>query len=65
MGDMDGNGARALTRLLEKRHGVVPPARRPKRLNAAEAAPIFHWFGVEPDGSEPCVEPRLLPKPGR
>jgi hypothetical protein len=64
--DMDGNGARALTRLLEKRHGVVPPLRPRKRLVATEAAPVFHWLGVEPAGAAPRVEPQALrSEPGR
>jgi hypothetical protein len=63
---MDGNGARALARLLEQRHGVVPPVRRRKRLSTTEAAPIFHWFGVEPTATTRRDEPQaLLPEPGR
>jgi hypothetical protein len=61
---MDANGARALARLLEQRHGVVPPVRRRKRVTATEAAPIFHWLGVEP--AERRTEPQApLPEPGR
>jgi hypothetical protein len=59
---MDGNGARALARLLEERHGVVPPVRRRKRVTATEAAPIFHWFGVEPSTAEPKAP---APRPAR
>jgi len=45
---MDGNGARELARLLEERHGHSPPAVAPKALLTADAAPIFHWLGIEP-----------------
>jgi hypothetical protein len=57
---MDANGARELARVLEKRHGATPASLR-KPLRTAGAAPIFHWFGVEPtslstdERSDPAV----------
>jgi len=45
---MDGNGARELARLLEERHGQSPPAAARKALLTHDAAPIFHWLGIEP-----------------
>lgn len=44
---MDTNGARALAQRLGERSSDpvdVPPV----RTVSEEAAPIFHWFGVEP-----------------
>jgi hypothetical protein len=52
---MDGNGARELARLLEERHGQCPPAATRRALLNADAAPIFHWLGIEPS---PTVAPR-------
>jgi hypothetical protein len=64
---MDGNGARELARLLEERHGHCPPVAARRALLSPDAAPIFHWLGVEPgeyralaqvdDASRPPVEP--------
>jgi hypothetical protein len=45
---MDSNGSRELARLLEERNGAAPPPVRGKRLQSTTAAPIFHWFGIEP-----------------
>jgi hypothetical protein len=50
---MDGNGARELARLLEERHGQYPPAAARKALLTPDAAPIFHWLGIEPGGPIP------------
>jgi hypothetical protein len=41
-------GAQELTLLLEERHGVVPEALPPDRVLDGDAAPIFHWLGIEP-----------------
>jgi hypothetical protein len=49
---MDAKGARDLARLLEERHGAVPPVVSRKKVAADTAAPIFHWFGVEPPASQ-------------
>jgi len=56
---MDGNGARELARRLEERHGQSPPATARKAVLAADAAPIFHWLGIEPasaSGPTPSTE---------
>ena len=41
-------GAQELALLLEKRHGVTPEAVPRAPLADSEAAPIFHWVGIEP-----------------
>jgi hypothetical protein len=63
---MDVNGARELARVLRERHGDPPLPVRPRHLLSSEAAPIFHWFGVEPPEpssserpAEDFGEPRL------
>ena len=48
MRHMDIKGAQELAQLLTKRHGVVPEAVPVAILKATEAAPIFHWLGIEP-----------------
>jgi hypothetical protein len=45
---MDSKGAQELARLLTERHGVVPEAVPAATLKATDAAPIFHWLGIEP-----------------
>jgi hypothetical protein len=50
---MDGEGARELARLLEERNGQTTPVHPPKPLLNTAAAPIFHWFGIEPPGVAP------------
>jgi hypothetical protein len=45
---MDSKGAQELARVLEERHGAVPEATPVAPLQNTEAAPIFHWVGVEP-----------------
>jgi hypothetical protein len=45
---MDVKGAQELARVLTLRHGTVPKAVRAAPLNAEDAAPIFHWLGIEP-----------------
>jgi hypothetical protein len=54
---MDGNGARELARLLEERHGHYPPAAARRTLLASDAAPIFHWLGIEPGPSPAPAAP--------
>jgi hypothetical protein len=49
--DMDSKGAQELARLLAERHGAVPEATPVAPLQNTDAAPIFHWVGVEPPGS--------------
>jgi hypothetical protein len=48
---MDSKGAQELARFLTERHGVVPEAAPAATLKATEAAPIFHWLGIEPPSS--------------
>jgi hypothetical protein len=48
---MDANGARALLQRLEVEHGTVPEQPKPAPLATPEAAPIFHWLGIEPPDS--------------
>ena len=59
---MDSKGARMLAELLERRHGVLPEVVRAQALKAADALPLFHWFGVEPApsvaDSDPPAEPQ-------
>jgi hypothetical protein len=45
---MDSKGARELARLLEERHGGEQPAVRPVPLKNGDAAPMFHYLGIEP-----------------
>jgi hypothetical protein len=55
--DMDSKGAQELARLFIERHGAVPEAAPVAPLQNANAAPIFHWVGVEPpasSGSDPA-----------
>lgn len=44
---MDTNGARALARRLGEKSSD-PVDLPPLRAVSEDAAPIFHWFGVEP-----------------
>ena len=63
---MDGNGARELARVLEERHGGTPASLPRKTLLTAGAAPIFHWFGVEPatlSGVERRSDPTVVGLP--
>jgi hypothetical protein len=48
---MDSKGAQELARLLIERHGTVPEATPAAPLQNTEAAPIFHWVGIEPPGT--------------
>jgi hypothetical protein len=63
--DMDGNGARELARLLEKRHGHCPPASVRKALLSSDAAPIYHWLGIEPGPSPFPAAPARVEDPVR
>jgi hypothetical protein len=44
---MDAKGAEELARRLDARHGERADV-RPEPLKTADAAPIFHWLGIEP-----------------
>ena len=44
---MDAKGAQELARRLDALHGERVDV-RPEPLKTADAAPIFHWFGIEP-----------------
>jgi hypothetical protein len=48
---MDANGARALALRIEERQGSVPEAEPTAKVDAEDAAPIFHWLGIEPPES--------------
>ena len=60
---MDAKGAHELARRLDARHGERVNA-RPEPLKNADAAPIFHWLGIEPplaadaDDDAPDASPR-------
>ena len=43
---MDAKGAQELARRLGEHAERVDA--RPEPLKTADAAPIFHWFGIEP-----------------
>ena len=45
---MDVKGAKELALRLVERHGSVPEAAPAVTLQARDAAPLFHWVGVEP-----------------
>lgn len=45
---MDANGARALALRIQEHQGSVPEQPPAERLATANAAPIFHWLGIEP-----------------
>jgi hypothetical protein len=45
---MDANGARALALRIEEHQGSVPEQPPTERLATPDAAPIFHWLGIEP-----------------
>lgn len=49
---MDAKGAQELARRLDALHGERMDA-PPEPLQNTDAAPIFHWLGIEP--------PRLAP----
>jgi hypothetical protein len=48
---MDANGARALALRIEEEQGSVPEQPPAAPLVTPNAAPIFHWLGIEPPGS--------------
>lgn len=45
---MDANGARALALRIENGPGSLPETQPTPKVNAVDAAPIFHWLGIEP-----------------
>ena len=47
---MDSEGAQELARILAERQARTPAAIRP--VQAVDAAPIYHWVGVEPPESD-------------
>lgn len=54
---MDANGARALALRIEEHRGSLPEQPAAAPLASPEAAPIFHWLGIEPpDSSESDAE---------
>jgi hypothetical protein len=61
---MDSNGSRELARLLEERNGAAPPPVRGKQLRST-AAPIFHWFGIEPPPVLPSAAEEAEEAPSR
>jgi hypothetical protein len=63
IGAMDSiKGAQELALLLEKRHGVTPEAKPRAPLVNNDAAPIFHWLGIEPS-PEPVEEVAAVSSP--
>jgi hypothetical protein len=53
---MDSKGARELARLLSERHGVVTEPVQADPIEAEDAAPIFHWLGIEPPAASGSSE---------
>ena len=53
---MDINGALELTRRLGANAEVHLDPEPPRPVTAKDAAPIFHWFGVEPQRRERAAE---------
>jgi hypothetical protein len=45
---MDVKGAKELARVLAERRGGAPEVSPVAALQAPDAAPLFHWVGVEP-----------------
>ena len=60
---MDAKGAQELARRIGANADRVDTP--PEPLKAADAAPIFHWFGIEPagradgDDEAPDASPRM------
>jgi hypothetical protein len=52
---VDAKGAQELARRLDALHGERVDA-PPEPLKTADAAPIFHWFGIEPAGMADAEE---------
>jgi hypothetical protein len=50
---MDSKGAQELARFLVERHGAVPEPAPISVLKAKDAAPVFHWLGIEPPDPAP------------
>jgi hypothetical protein len=48
---MDANGARALALRIDEGPGSLPETQPTPKVNAVDAAPIFHWLGIEPPGA--------------
>jgi hypothetical protein len=48
---MDSKGAQELAKLLEERNGPRPSDPAVASVIARDAAPIFHWLGIEPPAS--------------
>jgi hypothetical protein len=42
------NGAKELARRLAERHGELPPLGPQGPIADTDAAPIYHWLGIEP-----------------
>jgi len=51
---MDSKGAQELARLIEARLGDLPEPEPVASAVDESAAPIFHWFGIDP--AEPPPE---------
>jgi hypothetical protein len=45
---MDPKGAEELARVLLERNAALPDPPPVALLTNADAAPIFHWLGIEP-----------------
>jgi hypothetical protein len=55
---VDTKGAQELARLLAERNGTMPEPEPPPPVTTSGAAPIFRWFGIEPNG-EPASRPAV------
>lgn len=55
---VDSKGAQELARVLAERHGAVPEHTPVPPLETEDAAPIFHWLGIEPPPSGRAADER-------
>jgi hypothetical protein len=61
---MDAKGAQELARRLDALHGERIDS-RPEPLKNADAAPIFHWLGIEPPRATNVKDEAPAPAPRR
>jgi len=54
---MDPKGAKELARVLVERNGSLPEPTPAPPLATADAAPLFHWLGIEPPPAGSPADP--------